>query len=144
MTPRVRLALFAVLTSLLLAGAGAYVRHAARRGAATVADSGVAWLTGTPPSAPYLLFRSTTGGPTFGHVAYVPLARLDGPRYLTPLECQRVFFRDGRGVCLTADADRRYPARATIFDASFHPGPAIRLTGPPSRARVSADGRSRP
>jgi hypothetical protein len=141
MTARGRVALFAAVTALALAAAAQYVRHAATRPVATDgADPAVRWLAATQPAAPYLIFRSTLAGPSFGHVGYVPLSAIDGPRYLTPLSCERLFFRAGHGVCLTIDPDRRYPARAASFDAAFHAGSPVRLTGPPSRARVSDDG----
>jgi len=144
MTPRLRVAVFAALTVLALAAATIYIRRAAGRppvtATVTAADPGVQWREAGRPSPPYLLFRSTLAGPSFRRVAYAPLSALDGPRYLTALSCDRLFFRSGRGVCLTTDSDRRYPARAAIFDEAFHAGPAMRLTGPPSRARVSADG----
>jgi hypothetical protein len=56
------------------------------------------------------------------------------------LACERVYFAAGRGLCL-AVADSGVDYVATIFDAKFRPRHQFALTGLPSRARVSADGR---
>jgi hypothetical protein len=56
------------------------------------------------------------------------------------LACERVYFAAGRGLCL-AVAPSGVEYEATIFDASLRPLKTIALTGLPSRARVSADGR---
>ena len=62
--------------------------------------------------------------------------QLDGPE----LECERVYFAAGRGLCLaTAETDSGY--EATIFDSSLGALYKLPLGGVPSRARVSSDGR---
>jgi hypothetical protein len=56
------------------------------------------------------------------------------------LECERVYFSAGRGLCLgIAPSGVEY--EATIFDSSLRPVQRLPLTGIPSRARVSPDGR---
>lgn len=56
------------------------------------------------------------------------------------LACERVYFAAGRGICMgVAPSGVEY--EATIFDRSLRPQKHIILTGLPSRARVSADGR---
>jgi hypothetical protein len=56
------------------------------------------------------------------------------------LDCERVYFAAGRGLCLsTAGTDSGYQAR--IFDSSLGTLYTLPLAGVPSRARVSADGR---
>ncbi|MEO7274977.1 MAG: hypothetical protein ABIX28_24945 [Vicinamibacterales bacterium] len=72
--------LFVTVTILALAAAAVYVRHAATRPAtAAAADPAVQWLAAAQPAAPYLVFRSTLAGPSFGHVAYVPLMAITDP-----------------------------------------------------------------
>jgi hypothetical protein len=77
--------------------------------------------------------------------------RLNGPVYLVKggrlsrpksadLACERVYFAGGRGLCL-AIADSGVDYVATIFDSSFQQVHEFALTGLPSRARVSNDGR---
>jgi hypothetical protein len=56
------------------------------------------------------------------------------------LACERVYFAAGRGLCL-AIAPSGVEYEATIFDSSLHSLRRIALTGLPSRARVSPDGR---
>jgi hypothetical protein len=56
------------------------------------------------------------------------------------LACERVYFAGGRGLCL-AVAPSGVEYEATIFDAALRPQETFALTGLPSRARVSADGR---
>jgi WD40-like Beta Propeller Repeat len=56
------------------------------------------------------------------------------------LACERVYFAGGRGLCL-AVAPSGVEYEAAIFDSSLQPVKKLGLTGLPSRARVSQDGR---
>jgi WD40-like Beta Propeller Repeat len=56
------------------------------------------------------------------------------------LACERVYFAAGRGICMGI-ADSGVDYIATIFDSKLHSEDTIQLTGLPSRARVSGDGR---
>lgn len=56
------------------------------------------------------------------------------------LACERVYFAGGRGLCL-AVAPSGVEYEATVFDSSLQPVKRLGLTGLPSRARVSDDGR---
>jgi WD40-like Beta Propeller Repeat len=56
------------------------------------------------------------------------------------LACERVYFAGGRGLCL-AVAPSGVEYEATIFNSSLRPLKQLTLTGLPSRARVSGDGR---
>lgn len=56
------------------------------------------------------------------------------------LACERVYFAAGRGICMGV-ADSGVDYVATTFDSKFRSEHTIRLTGLPSRARVSSDGR---
>jgi WD40-like Beta Propeller Repeat len=56
------------------------------------------------------------------------------------LACERVYYAAGRGICMGVAASG-VDYDATIFDSDFRPVSKISLTGLPSRARVSADGR---
>lgn len=56
------------------------------------------------------------------------------------LDCERVYFAGGRGLCLRG-APSRISYEATIFDSRLRPLGEVPLAGLPSRARVSADGR---
>ena len=54
------------------------------------------------------------------------------------MECERVYVAANRGVCLTVEGTTNY---ADVFDDGFTRLHRIKLTGIPSRTRVSADGR---
>jgi hypothetical protein len=56
------------------------------------------------------------------------------------LACERIYFTAGRGLCL-AVAPSGVEYEATIFDSALQPVKRMGLTGLPSRARVSPDGR---
>ncbi len=56
------------------------------------------------------------------------------------LACERVYYSAGSGLCM-AVAPSGVDYEATIFDSNLKPVDEISLTGLPSRARVSADGR---
>jgi hypothetical protein len=98
----------------------------------------------TAPETPFLMFRNATPGDLFGRVAIVrlPLASSDDVRLITPLSCERVFYAGGTGICLLAD-ETKLPVRYSglTFDRTFTTRHTFSLTGPPIRARVSADGR---
>jgi len=56
------------------------------------------------------------------------------------IACERVYYAGGEGLCLgVASSGVEY--EATIFDSKMQPQHKITLTGLPSRARVSEDGR---
>jgi len=56
------------------------------------------------------------------------------------LACERVYYAGGRGICMGV-APSGVDYRAETFDSQLRPLHEIALTGFPSRARVSADGR---
>jgi hypothetical protein len=56
------------------------------------------------------------------------------------LACERVYYAAGHGICM-AVAPSGVDYDATLFDSQLRPTEKIVLTGLPSRARVSADGR---
>ncbi|MGC1164721.1 MAG: hypothetical protein WA862_01290 [Solirubrobacterales bacterium] len=56
------------------------------------------------------------------------------------LACERVHYAGGRGICMGIAASG-VDYDATIFDSNLKPVDEISLTGLPSRARVSGDGR---
>jgi hypothetical protein len=88
-----------------------------------------------------LVFRSTALGSTYGLVGVVPLAALDKAPTITGLSCDRVHVAAGAGVCLTANRGVFTTYSAVLFDADFRPRHTLRLSGVPSRVRVSPDGR---
>jgi hypothetical protein len=94
-----------------------------------------------PPTGPRLMFRDTGLGDAYGRLALAPLAAPDGPRYASSLDCERVYFAAGHGICLRADRGVLTTYHATLFDADLRPLQTFDLSGIPSRARISPDGR---
>jgi hypothetical protein len=89
------------------------------------------------------MFVSLASDSSFKHVVLAPLESPDGARYVTPLTCDRVYFSGSRGLCLVSEAQRPDAAThlAFVFDEQFKVLKTIALSGPPSRTRLSADGR---
>jgi hypothetical protein len=135
------LLLMALVAACLLASGG-YVTLAAQRartttGAAPDDAAGASSLV----AGPHIVFRSTAPGADYGRVGVATLAGEAGPRTLTTLRCARTYLAAGRGICLNGDPRIAAAPSATIFDSAFRPGTTLPLTGLPSRARISPDGR---
>jgi WD40-like Beta Propeller Repeat len=136
---------FSLIVIGCLAGSGIYLGLAYSRAHGSGPPSGMQVASGARLDArtgPQLLFRSTIPDKTFGELAVAPLAHPDATRTIANLKCDRVDFADGRGLCLTSTGT--WPTTgyvAKIFDATFTVRDKIPLTGIPSRARISADGR---
>ncbi len=60
---------------------------------------------------------------------------------LTGLHCDRVYFAGGRGLCLKRGGGFAAGYRAEVFGPNLEVSHALGVTGIPSRARVSPDGR---
>jgi hypothetical protein len=86
------------------------------------------------------VFRSTADGEAYGDVELAALGE-PGSRALTRLQCERVDFAGGRGLCLRAHRGVLTTYDAVVFDSRFRPLRTIRLPGVPSRTRVRRDGR---
>ncbi|MDR2877379.1 MAG: hypothetical protein LBV36_04990 [Chromatiales bacterium] len=90
---------------------------------------------------PYMMFRSTALGETYGRVSLAYLDALNEPRNVTPLSCDRVYFAVDHGICLAAKRGILTTYGASIFDQEFNILYTFPLAGIPSRARLSPDGR---
>jgi hypothetical protein len=91
-------------------------------------------------ASPHVLFRHTGIDGSYSAMSLAPLER-PSSRAATTLECDRVSFGDGRGICLQSDRGVFTTYRAVIFDRTFGKIATLKLEGSPSRTRVSADGR---
>ena len=89
----------------------------------------------------YLLTRSTNLDQDYGLVGLVAKSDPQGPRILSSLHCDRVDFEGGRGLCLRRATSFFGSTEAVVFDNQFRPLHTVELSGYPSRARVSPDGR---
>ena len=142
----VRVALFTLLVVVCLAVGGAYVVYARsndpRNGKPTepLAAGSEAQLA-TVLAEPHVAFRNTELGSNYGKVELVPLSASAGPRFVTPLECDRVAMARGVGACLTTDQGVVTTYKGEIFDAQFRVLHEFPLPGLPSRVRLSPDGK---
>ena len=88
------------------------------------------------------MFVSMASDDTFRRLSLAPLDSPSAGLYVTPLSCDRVYFGGDRGICLvTVEEEGTVAHHADLFDNQFRRTKRVRLTGPPSRVRVSADGR---
>ena len=90
---------------------------------------------------PMLLFSSTSLGDKFGALATLPLDGTEGPRALVDLDCERVHYRNGRGICLHSDRGFVTTHEAIVFDGRGQPVHTVPLAGSPSRTKVASSGR---
>jgi high-affinity iron transporter len=89
----------------------------------------------------FLLFRNTTLS-DYGRLDLVAASDPTGPRAMTSLSCDRVDFEGGVGLCLERPSSGVFiTTSAVIFNAHFSELHHVALTGLPSRARVSPNGR---
>ena len=141
--PRHRVLTFVVLCAAAVVVAASYAVSAVRRNSAPIDPATEPVLTrlAALPERPYLM-ASSMYRDSFRKLVLVPLSAPSGAAYETALECDRAYFAGNRGVCLTRQ-DQLLTTRyyAYIFDDAFRPLHKIRLTGLPSRTRLTADGR---
>jgi hypothetical protein len=136
--------IFGLLCVACLIIASAYAAVAMRSAALVVPEPATTPATeelAVTVGQPTVVFRSTALGESYGKVVLAPLDEPSRARGVTALECERVHFAAGRGLCLAVDRGVFTVARAVIFDEHFHPLQAIPLQGVPSRTRLSPDGR---
>lgn len=136
--------LFGLLCVACLAVAIGYAAIAMRRAAPAALEPATPAATDELAVAvgrPVVLFRSTSLGESYGKVVLAPLAEPSRPRGVTALDCERVYFAAGRGLCLAVERGLFTTASAVVFDDRLRPLHAIPLNGVPSRARLSPDGR---
>jgi hypothetical protein len=136
----------AVITVACLVLAGAYFVVAARRDTAEAGAPVAAPVVDLAGLAdqPHLLFLDDDGD-TYRRVAAaepggVPPsgAGTDDGRLITDLRCQRFYSAAGRGLCVEAD---QFGGDISILDENLEVVHRIGISGIPSRARVSPDGR---
>lgn len=140
-TRRGRLAAFAVVVVAAVAVVGGSLwraRPSAPAAATTPAGAAAPARLSAMPPPPSIAVRMLTPGEAWSALAFAPLTAPDGPRFVTELRCERIHVAGGRGLCLQAEG---LTGRAIVFDHQQAVQWTLPLTGPPSRARVSRDGR---
>jgi hypothetical protein len=95
---------------------------------------------GVGQGRPFMLYRSTALGDSYGHVALTYLDSPDGEHGVTPIRCDRVHYASGTGICLDSKRGAMTTYRAVLFDDRLATLKTFDLAGFPSRARVSPDG----
>ncbi|NTU85294.1 MAG: hypothetical protein HGA45_39055 [Chloroflexales bacterium] len=156
MASNLRVRLFVLICALCLIVAVGYVWYRARQVAGTATGPGsaagalptseggastAAEVAGALPDKPFVVFRNSVLGSSYGLLATVPLDNPSGPRTPTNLSCERLYFAAGSGICLTANRDVITTYQAFLFDSSLQLRYSLPLKGIPSRTRVSPDGR---
>jgi hypothetical protein len=128
----------AVIVVLCVVGAGAYIAVAALGPSQTTTDARPS--AGAVLAHTDLMVRAVDpSDPRLNGRVYV----LDDGRVRKEqgdLACERVYFAAGRGICMGV-ASSGVDYEASIFNSKLQPLHEVSLTGLPSRARVSSDGR---
>jgi hypothetical protein len=138
-----RRALFIGLTVATLLGGGVYVAAAARQAtedAAAAPDPAARPFQ--RPAGAFVVYRSLdrVTPSRYGGLAVAPLSAPSAGS-TGSLRCERVYSAGGRGLCLAQSGRLRFTYRAVILDRRFRPVGSLGLSGIPSRARISRDGR---
>jgi len=107
-------------------------------GGAVSAAAGKALPDARAAKRPTVVFRSLEHR---GQVVVAPVDRPAGAQTLTGLRCDRVYFAAGRGLCLARGGGFASGYRADVFGPDLRVQHALDVSGIPSRARVSPDGR---
>jgi hypothetical protein len=90
---------------------------------------------------PHVVFINTTFDERRDRLSIAPLGALRSPRYLTPVSCDRLYSGGKHTLCLKADGSMITSYAAIQLDEQFKEVWRFPLQGPPSRTRVSPDGR---
>jgi hypothetical protein len=138
--PRSRRTLgFVALSAASLLAAVAFVASAALGGSA---DGGGAAASGAG-GASQILFRSRDASDPEGNgrVASVPVERPSGARRGTGRRCERAYYTRTRGLCLAPRGSFLLTYVAEILGTGPDVRHTVKLSGFPSRARISPDGR---
>lgn len=133
---------FAAVLALSIGAAAAYVASAALRSGTT----GDGFAGPTPlRNESHVVFQNVRGHPggnTYAHVALAPVDEPSRTRVTTRLSCERIYFAASRGLCLASRQGLFQTGyKVTITGPNFKRRHDLRLTGIPSRARISPDGR---
>lgn len=127
-----------LLVTVVIATAGVLVLRRTSGPAPPTVGAAVAPPSAPRPAPPLVALRDLRPGGSWGRLILAPVDQPDAGRFIAPLTCDRVHLAGGRGLCLQADG---VAGTALAFDDTFAVRHRWPLTGPPSRARVSADGR---
>lgn len=143
LSPRARVLLVIPIALVLVSAVVVYILVTKDR--QDVATSAQPTLSTTPASAvdgaPRIVVRNTEVASHYGQVAMVALNNPGGPRALLSHSCDRVFAAAQELLCLASDRGVVTTYSATVYNLSTGAAVQIPLTGSPSRARLSDDGK---
>ena len=147
---RARVAIFVGLVAACVAVSVGYLAHADRRAPRVTAGVVDPATLESTRAGPHVVFRSLADGQA-GLLAVAPLAPPGGAgvspdvpggrRLPLDLECVRVYFSAGRGLCLTDKGTLFTPYNIIFLGSDLQPYHTEALAGIISRARISPDGR---
>ena len=153
LSPKSRRMVFALLVTVCLVVAVGYGAWAVQR---TRSESGRGAAAGVPEAetsgdstaaraligtSPTVLFRNEVTGDNWAKVALIPVTAPGGSRAIVPLRCRRLHFSGGHGLCLAEEPGFGQSYEVYVFGSDFQISHKVALSGLPSRARVSPDGR---
>ena len=132
---------FAGLVLACLVVGGVSIAWSARRAASADVAHPAAGLR--LPTGPRVVFRDLdrADAADYGRLAIAPLAGRAGARVVARLDCERLYFAGGRGLCLAKGGGFGTLYHAEILGPNLDRLHELPLSGIPSRARVSPDGR---
>jgi len=150
--------IFILITVVCLLFALVYVFGSARKNSVLAIDPAVESplpLAGNSPlrpenggvrptwsGQPHLISINETSSADLGKVEMAPLTGGVGPKTMTGLKCERVYYAADKGICLTREVSYvTAKTTAIIFGPDFRPQSKFSTPGIPSRARISPDGR---
>lgn len=137
MTLRWRIIAFVAIAVASTAAVVFQVRRGSAASALTTVSS-----PATRPARPFIVVRNFLVRDSWDHIALLPVDAADAPRFVEPVSCERVHYAADRGICLVSTPTAASMSYAAwLLDGDFHPIHHLELTGVPSRARMSPDGR---
>lgn len=92
-------------------------------------------------TSPHIIFRSLDPGPDYQRIGYVPVGAARSHRRLGSERCLRVAAAARGAVCLRASPSPTKPYDLVSLDERLEKVADQSLSGIPSRARISSDGR---
>jgi hypothetical protein len=129
-----------LVLACLVVGGGSIAWSARRAASADVAHPAAGLRL---PAGPRVVFRDLdrADAANYGHLTVAALAGGVRTRVVTGLACERVYFAGGRGLCLAKGGGFATLYHAEILGPKLDRLHELPLSGIPSRARVSPDGR---
>lgn len=143
MSRRTRVLVLAVMALVLIGGSVGYVAwsRAAQDHASATAPAQATIAPSAVENVPHIVFRNSALGTLYGDVAMVPLSNPGGPRAVVSQQCDRVFATTAETLCLASDRGVVTTYSAKVYTTGKSAPTSLPLTGSPSRARLSNDGK---